>query len=170
MLYCSVGFLTGFLQEDRLAKYDKWIADWAAPCDIPDPGIWQYTNQGNIPGIAGRVDRDKAYQDYPAIIRRAGLNHLEETEPGPAPEPEPAPEPTDKGWKVETGPLKDPTKLLQVRLTWELWGYDPVVQETAAGDAQKVRVNGFDAETAKCMAAALQSFTGLQTNAYKIVD
>ena len=39
-------------------------------------GLWQYSWEGSIPGISGDVDLDYAYQDYPAIIRNAGLNGL----------------------------------------------------------------------------------------------
>ena len=47
--------------------------------------MWQYTNEGSVPGIGGNVDLDIGYIDYPGIIRRAGLNHLSETAPPPAP-------------------------------------------------------------------------------------
>ena len=37
---------------------------------------------------------DYAYKDYPAIIRRAGLNHLDPLpEPEPDPDPDPNPDP-----------------------------------------------------------------------------
>lgn len=37
-------------------------------------GLWQYSWKGNISGIAGDVDLDYGYRDYPAMIREAGLN------------------------------------------------------------------------------------------------
>lgn len=37
-------------------------------------GLWQYSWKGSVSGIVGEVDLDYAYQDYPAIIKNAGLN------------------------------------------------------------------------------------------------
>lgn len=37
-------------------------------------GLWQYSWKGSVPGIVGDVDLDYAYQDYPAMIKGAGLN------------------------------------------------------------------------------------------------
>ncbi|WP_443721309.1 GH25 family lysozyme [Ruminococcus callidus] len=37
-------------------------------------GLWQYSWKGSVSGIVGDVDLDYAYQDYPAIIKAAGLN------------------------------------------------------------------------------------------------
>lgn len=37
-------------------------------------GLWQYSWKGSVSGIVGEVDLDYAYQDYPAIIKAAGLN------------------------------------------------------------------------------------------------
>ena len=36
--------------------------------------LWQYSWKGSVSGIVGEVDLDYAYQDYPAIIKAAGLN------------------------------------------------------------------------------------------------
>lgn len=36
--------------------------------------MWQYSASGSVPGISGAVDLDYAYQDYPSIIKNAGLN------------------------------------------------------------------------------------------------
>ena len=37
-------------------------------------GMWQHSSTGRVDGIAGNVDLDIAYKDYPTIIKRAGLN------------------------------------------------------------------------------------------------
>jgi GH25 family lysozyme M1 (1,4-beta-N-acetylmuramidase) len=39
-----------------------------------DYGMWQYSWTGKIDGITTDVDLDYAYKDYPAIIKKAGLN------------------------------------------------------------------------------------------------
>ena len=42
-------------------------------------------------GIAGRVDRNAAYIDYPVVLRAKGLNNLSKA-PAPAPTPTPVSE------------------------------------------------------------------------------
>lgn len=76
-LYCSKDFLDSYLLPQRLRAYDKWIAQYASRCSCPHPyGIWQYSGSGRVSGVKGDVDLDLAYKNYPAIIRRAGLNRL----------------------------------------------------------------------------------------------
>ena len=75
--------ISGFkdrLELDRLGAFDKWVARYggSAPKYVPTYGIWQYTSTGHVDGITGNVDINIAYHDYPAIIKRAGLNHLKE--------------------------------------------------------------------------------------------
>jgi len=72
------------LDLDRLGKYDKWVADYRqSTVNAGKPsiecGIWQYTDAGNVSGITGNVDRNKAFKDYPSIIREKGLNGLAAT-------------------------------------------------------------------------------------------
>ena len=79
MLYCSKDFLDSHLLPERLTAYDKWIAQYASKCTSAHKhGIWQYSGNGRVPGIPVQVDLNYAYKDYPGIIRRAGLNRLEE--------------------------------------------------------------------------------------------
>lgn len=71
MLYCSKDFLDSYLLPDQLTAYDKWIAQYASACTSKHAhGIWQYTGSGKVDGVAGSVDRDVAYKDYPAIIAK----------------------------------------------------------------------------------------------------
>ena len=39
-------------------------------------GMWQYTSTGHVAGIDGPVDLSRAYKDYPAIIKKAGLGKM----------------------------------------------------------------------------------------------
>lgn len=79
MLYCSKDFLDNYLIPERLTAYDKWIAQYASKCTSAHKyGIWQYSGSGRVQGIPVLVDLNYAYKDYPGIIRRAGLNRLEE--------------------------------------------------------------------------------------------
>ena len=77
-LYCSRDWLKNYLIPNQLKAYDVWVAAYASdPGSVPLPyGMWQYSSTGHIQGIAGNVDLDVAYKDYPSIIRKAGLNGL----------------------------------------------------------------------------------------------
>lgn len=55
--------------------YDLWLASWGVK-EMPECGIWQY-GLTTVDGISGRVDGDMCKRDYPALIRSAGLNHLD---------------------------------------------------------------------------------------------
>lgn len=80
-IYASLSTLNGILNDPLLAKYDKWVAEWSRDFSYRgSSGLWQYTDHDRIPGIPTRVDGDKAFYDYPEIIRKNGLNHLEEKE------------------------------------------------------------------------------------------
>ena len=68
-LYASTDMINNRLDYSRLAAYDIWVAQYANKCTCKMPyGIWQYTSSGSTPGISGRVDQDRAYKDYPAIV------------------------------------------------------------------------------------------------------
>ena len=81
----EAGYYTGFytclnwqrykLDMDRLGGHELWIAHWNPTCGCTRPyGIWQYTSDGSVPGIEGRVDMDLCYVDYPSIIKNLHLN------------------------------------------------------------------------------------------------
>lgn len=60
---------------NKLESYDKWVACYGSePTYVDDYGIWQYTSEGSVYGINGNVDMNKAYKDYPSIIKESGLN------------------------------------------------------------------------------------------------
>ena len=75
-LYCSRDWLQNWLYPAQLKAYDIWVAAYgSSPGRVPLPyGMWQRSSSGKVPGISGNVDLDIAYKDYPAIIKRAGLN------------------------------------------------------------------------------------------------
>ena len=80
MNYTNKDYLTRMFDMSKLKKYDLWYAYWSSKCDRDDVGIWQYTSDGKVDGISGRVDMNIAYKDYPAIIRKAKLNNLSKEE------------------------------------------------------------------------------------------
>ena len=77
IIYASESYFRTYLDLSKLQVYDKWIAAYRGVDNIGIPhGMWQYSSMGSIPGINGKVDKDVAYKDYNAIIKRAGLNRI----------------------------------------------------------------------------------------------
>lgn len=74
-LYSSLDFVKNHFDMEKLKRYDLWLALWSSQLSYADGvGMWQHSSIGNIDGISGYVDLNKAYRDYPKIIKRAGLN------------------------------------------------------------------------------------------------
>ncbi|MFS8651436.1 MAG: LysM peptidoglycan-binding domain-containing protein [Caldibacillus sp.] len=94
-LYASLSWFKEKLNDPKLDRFDKWVAQWGPKCTYWKPyGMWQYTNQGTVAGISGPVDMNIAYKDYPTIIKNAGLNgwekkSAEKTKEEPKPQPKP---------------------------------------------------------------------------------
>lgn len=65
-------------------KHTSWIAwignDPATALD-PAPAAWQYSWKGQYDGIPVDVDQNYFYQDFPTIIKQAGLNGFTKGEP-----------------------------------------------------------------------------------------
>lgn len=79
-------------------KYDMWIAQWdvTKPTTTKPYGMWQYTSNGKVAGVLGRVDMNIAYKDYPTIIVNNGLNGYAKNEPKEEPKEEPKKETQNK--------------------------------------------------------------------------
>lgn len=74
-LYSNLDWLKNKLDDSKLARFDHWLAQWAAkPTYTGAFGLWQSSSKGSVSGISGNVDLDTAYKDYPAIIKGAKLN------------------------------------------------------------------------------------------------
>lgn len=59
----------------RLNAYDKWVARYGTePKYVKSYGIWQNSSKGKVAGIAGNVDTDISYKNYPKIMAKAHLN------------------------------------------------------------------------------------------------
>ncbi len=70
MIYANLDYFNNKLNDSRLDKYDKWLAEWKSnPTYKKSFGIWQYSSKGQIPGINGNVDLNISYKDYPSIIK-----------------------------------------------------------------------------------------------------
>lgn len=71
IIYANKDWLENRLNTPRLDRFDKWLAQWGEKPTYNKPfGMWQYSNQGVIDGINGRVDLNIAYLNYPAIIKK----------------------------------------------------------------------------------------------------
>lgn len=81
-LYASANWVNQWLNPAELTQYDLWAAQYGANCGAKLPfGIWQHTSTGRVAGISGNVDCNRAYKDYPAIIKAAGLNGFAKSKP-----------------------------------------------------------------------------------------
>ena len=87
-------------------RYPWWLADYSPPpaqvAPWGRPSLWQYTSSGNVPGIAGRCDRnlfDGSAGDFRRLIGIAG---------GAPPQPAPPPldPPTDHGDNMKRIPVR----------------------------------------------------------------
>ena len=66
-LYASLSWLNNQLNSKKLDKYDKWVAQWGPKCTYDgDYSLWQYTSDGKVNGIDGRVDMNYSYKDFAA--------------------------------------------------------------------------------------------------------
>ena len=88
MFYTNKNFLDQYLNENIAKRYAFWYARYNGTFDGTDCGMWQYSDAGQVPGISGNVDLDISFVDYPSVIRKAGLNHLDGTPPYPDPSPD----------------------------------------------------------------------------------
>lgn len=78
-LYANLDFCLNYLFVGgaALKKYDVWLAahrtDKTKPTTGFAFGMWQHTRTGSVSGANGDVDMSYAYKNYPAIIKKAGL-------------------------------------------------------------------------------------------------
>lgn len=56
-IYSSTHWWNTYLNDASLEQYDKWVAHWAEQCGYQGYyTLWQYTSDGKVSGISGRVD------------------------------------------------------------------------------------------------------------------
>ena len=80
VVYANKDWLTNRIDADCKSRYDIWLAQWTSkPTYTGNYGMWQYTSDGAVDGIAGMVDMNIAYKDYPALI--AGTSVPTDAEP-----------------------------------------------------------------------------------------
>ena len=67
--YANKSFLSNYIGEDMLKRFDFWLANWTEQALNNDYRMVQYTNRGKIPGIGSAVDLDLCRYDYPKLIK-----------------------------------------------------------------------------------------------------
>lgn len=72
-IYANTDYIKNKYNSEIFKKYDLWYAYWENECNRP-VYMWQYTASGSVPGISGKVDMNKCYVDYPAIMVSKNLN------------------------------------------------------------------------------------------------
>lgn len=80
-IYSYAHFLRNQLTERIRSRYAIWVAhtDVSKPGYSSEYGLWQYSHTGKMNGISGNVDFNYSYVDYPAEMKRAGLNGFKKT-------------------------------------------------------------------------------------------
>lgn len=99
-IYASTYWFNTYIDTANLKQYDKWLANWSSKkptFKYGSFGLWQNSSDGSQAGM--RVDTNIAYEDYPAIMKKYGLNGYPKqnsTDPTPAPQPAPVKKTTDE--------------------------------------------------------------------------
>lgn len=75
-VYSADSWFATHLDPEIMKRYVLWPARIGGqkPSYCPRYDMWQYTWQGNIPGIAGPVDMDQCYKDFPTMMKQAKKN------------------------------------------------------------------------------------------------
>ena len=62
-VYANLNWFMNQLNDSRLDTYNKWVAQWHTTCQYTKKFVmWQYTSDGTVAGITGRVDMNKYYK------------------------------------------------------------------------------------------------------------
>lgn len=77
MYYTYTNFAASYLDLAMLAGCDLWLADYRGSMGIDGASIWQYSSDGAVDGIAGRVDMNIAYKNYAAKEEDGMMKFLE---------------------------------------------------------------------------------------------
>ena len=91
-MYCSTYYLTNYFDDSVKDRYTIWLAhvNVSKPTYTKAYDIWQYSWNGKVDGItggSGKVDMNYCYkEDFPEIIKKAGLNGFTKASDTPAPE------------------------------------------------------------------------------------
>ena len=67
-IYANLNWWNNYLP--GLERFTKWVAQYYKVCEYDGANLdmWQYSSDGQIDGIDGRVDMNECYRDFPAEI------------------------------------------------------------------------------------------------------
>lgn len=66
-IYANKNYWDNVLYADQLSDYPVWLAHWGIDEPSMNCLMWQYTSDGNVDGISGRVDMDYYYGELPVL-------------------------------------------------------------------------------------------------------
>lgn len=82
ILYATWEMINNFLNMTRLSGFDIWLGapsnDKSNVPKLKKLAIWQYSQRGSVPGIAGNANLDISFVDYPSIIKNSGFKSMSE--------------------------------------------------------------------------------------------
>lgn len=80
--YTSASWYNNVITDEIKQRFTCWIAHWnvSKPNINGQYGLWQY-KVAPVAGISGDVDQDYGIQDFPTLIKNAGLNGFNKTTP-----------------------------------------------------------------------------------------
>ena len=89
-IYASTSWLNSEVDMSFLKNYDVWVAHYGVskPSYKGNYGMWQHSSKGSgkVYGTSSEyVDMNLCYKDYPAIIKKAGLNGYDKDQPDAKP-------------------------------------------------------------------------------------
>ncbi len=68
-IYANKNYWNNVLYADQLIEFPIWLAHWGIDEPSMDCLMWQYTSDGNVDGISGRVDMNYYYDELPEISK-----------------------------------------------------------------------------------------------------
>lgn len=85
-IYSSKSHLESCFTEELRTRYAVWVAHYGVEKTTyhGQYGIWQKSSTGKVSGIRGNMDMNECYTDYPAAIRKKGLNGFKAASAKPA--------------------------------------------------------------------------------------
>lgn len=81
MYYSNPNYLSRVFAPSLRQSYALWFAQYANTPSADDIAVWQYTSNGTVDGISGKVNRNIAQYDIADVIQKAGLNRQSTVKP-----------------------------------------------------------------------------------------
>ena len=78
--YCNTNYLKRHFNERDLVHFTRWLANWSSIKPDISCGIWQKAGDVTIHEVAGKVDLNECYVDFPTTIKELGLNGFKQHE------------------------------------------------------------------------------------------